>query len=263
MADLTNRPCGNKQTYIGTQVAICPADRDPVISDSIGSIVSITGFGSSMTSIDVTSVTDTTGYDSKAPSIRTWAPITFTVYTNGENFTRIYNQYFGNNPTEAGVYCKVVIVMPKRAEWVNKPTPVLTGFISSFNWGDVDISQAQQFSFDFEVCGAPTLFYGFSDIAGVTANPTTVEAAGGNVTFTVTGTNLINNIMVKGFLNNIADANTIGYTSGTDTSQTVSIRYPENTGDTDKVYTVKVSLDGGNTYSDKTATVTVSAPTGA
>lgn len=261
MANSVDRPCGNKQTYIGTQVAICPADRDPVMSDVVGSIITISGLGSTMDVIDTTSVTDTSGYDSKSPSIRRWSPATFTLFTDGENFGRIYNQYFANNPTEDSVFCKLVIVMPKRATWLNKPTPVFTGFISSFTFGDVQLEDAQQFSFDFNICGAPSLFNGFSDITSVTANPTTVDATGGDVVFTIAGTNLIDNIMVKGFVNGIADANTIGFTSGSSTSQSVTIKYPANTGTESKVYTVKVSMDGGNTYATSTATVTVSAPT--
>lgn len=257
----SSKPCGNKQSYIGSQIALCPATREPVYSDTLGEIVEIGEFGATMNVIDSTSVSNTTGFTTKLPSNRDWEAIPVTVYTNGENFNKVYQQFFANNPTEDGVFCKVVIVMPQRSDWANKPTPVFTGFVSAFRFGTVNTDNAQQFSFEFTPCGVPSLFNGFASITSVTANPTDVEATGGDVTFTIAGTNLIDGIMVKGFVNGQADVNTIGYTTGTDTSQTVKVSYPANTSEEDKVYEVRVSLDGGNTYDTHTATVTLNAPT--
>ncbi len=67
--------------------------------------------------------------------------------------------------------------------------------------------------------------------------------------------------MVKGFVGGVAQPLTIGYTTGTDTAQVATVAYPPNSGESDVVYTVKVSKDGGITYSTYTATVTVAAPT--
>lgn len=256
-----NKPCGNKQTYIGSQIAICPADREPVYSDTLGEIVEIGEFGASMSVIDSTSVSNTSGFTTKLPSNRDWEPIPVTVFTNGENFNRVYQQFFANNPTEDGIFCKIVIVMPKRKDWINKPTPVFEGFVSAFRFGAVNNDSAQQFSFEFTPCGVPGLFNGWASVESISADPVELGTEGGDVTFTLSGDNLIDNIMVKGFNNNRADANTIGYTSGTDTEQVVTIKYPANNSDEDKVYTVKVSLDGGNTYEDKVTTVTVAGVT--
>lgn len=252
-----NIPGGNKQSYVGTQVALCSVDRTPVLSDVIGDLVTSPNYGASMSSIDATPVSDTSGYNTSLPSNRTWKPISVTVFTSGENFNRIYQQFFANNPTEESVYCKLVFVMPQRKKWQNMPVPVFTGFISDFQNGTIDMNSAQQFTFEFTPIGVPELFTGWANITGVAVEPVSLGAEGGDVTVTVTGTNLIDGIMVKGFVDGVAEAYSIGYTTGDDKSQSIKVKYPSNSGDEDKTYTVKVSLDGGNTYDTNTATVTV------
>ncbi len=85
-----------------------------------------------------------------------------------------------------------------------------------------------------------------------------LPAAGGSSIITVTGTNLLNGIKVTAFDGATATFIT-GTTSGSGTSQTVTLNFPKNESTAaNKVYTVKASLDGGTTWAAQTAAVTVS-----
>jgi len=97
-------------------------------------------------------------------------------------------------------------------------------------------------------------------IAGVSAATSPIAAVGGTSVITVTGTNLPNGIKVTAFDGTTPATPAItGTTTGSGTNQTVTLAFPENTSTTaDKVYTIKASLDNGNTWDTQTATVTVS-----
>lgn len=253
-------PCGNRQSYVGTQVALSPISRSPVMSDIVGAIVNVGEYGANMSVIDATAASDTSGFTTKLPNVRDWNPIPVTVYTTGANLARVYNQFFANNPTEDSVYCNLTVILPQKSSWSNVPVPVFSGFLSSFNFGAVDMNSAQQFTFEFTPCGVPGLFTGFPEITSFVGSPDTLTSAGGEVTFTVTGTNLIDGIMVKGFVDDVAVASAIGFTTGSKTSQTVEIDIPEATEATSYVF--KLSFDGGNTYESITETISQDAPVG-
>lgn len=253
---MPNTICKGRQSYVGTQVVFSPYSRDPVFSDIVGDIVSVEKYGAQMSTIDATAVSDTSGFTTKLPNNRDWIPISITVFTTGENLNRLYNQFFANNPTEDSVFCKMTIVLPKRESWTNVKVPVFSGFLSAFNFGGVDMNSAQQFTFEFTPCGVPGLFNGFPAITSIVASPTSIGLNGGDVEFTVTGTNLINNIMLKGFVDGEAAAEAIAFTTGSSTSQTATIEFPAVV--ESKTYVIKASFDGGNTYETITTEVTQS-----
>ena len=84
--------------------------------------------------------------------------------------------------------------------------------------------------------------------------PSTIPHTGGDAAITVSGVNLHDGITVKVF-----DETTeilSGSTTGSDTVQSVTLPFPPNTSYTvDKAYTIKISLDGGTTWSSFTKTV--------
>ena len=93
--------------------------------------------------------------------------------------------------------------------------------------------------------------------AGVSANPLKFSSAGGSSEITVTGPDLPEGITATAFLDG-ADTGITGTTSGGTDEQKVTLNFPENTSTTaDKIYTVKLSLDGGASWSSLTMTVTV------
>ena len=91
-------------------------------------------------------------------------------------------------------------------------------------------------------------------ITGVSASPALISSAGGNSVITVTGVSLRPGITVRAF---DGDAGT-SITGDTAANGAVTLSFPANTSDTtDKVYTIKASLDGGVTWAAATASVTV------
>lgn len=83
--------------------------------------------------------------------------------------------------------------------------------------------------------------------------PTVLPSDGGDITVTLTGTNLQNGIHVK------AADDITRTTTGTGTAQTVTLKLPANTGNQPMTYTVQYSLDGNDWMGSKT--VSVQAPT--
>lgn len=243
---------------MGARVALSKLNTPPVSDDILGELESVSGLSISVNNVDTTSVSSTTGMSRKTPTYKDWGELTITVFKNSNTFKRIFNQFFGYNTSESGFYCDLTIDWPKLPEWNDVFGIRLHGFLSGFSIADITRDDVQKLTFNFLPSGLPEQFNGFGSITSITANPSTVDAAGGNVVFTVTGTELPDGILVKGFVNDVADPLTIGYTTGSDTNQTVTVTYPANNTQSPKEYTVKVSLDGGTTYSDKTATVTVS-----
>ena len=98
-----------------------------------------------------------------------------------------------------------------------------------------------------------TLTPGITDIS---ADSETLSHSGGESLITLTGTNLPNGIMVTAFDGEVATSIT-GTTNGGDTSQTVTLNFPANTAFADKVYAIKASLDGGESWESATSPVTV------
>ena len=88
-------------------------------------------------------------------------------------------------------------------------------------------------------------------ISELNVSPETLPTSGGIITVSVTGTNLYDNIMVS------AGPDISGITTGNETEQSVSLTLPANTGVEDIEYTVKASLDAGQTWNGSTASVTV------
>lgn len=79
---------------------------------------------------------------------------------------------------------------------------------------------------------------------------------GGNNEITVNGVHLPDGIQVSIFSGE--DAIASGTTTGSGIAQTATVVVPANTSETDNtIYTVRASLDSGNTWDDITATVTV------
>lgn len=249
---------GLKQVYsnMGALVALSEYGSTPTSNDILGELESATGFGYKTDNIDTTSVSSTTGFARTTPLKKTPNEGTITVFKNNLDYKRVYNKYFGYNTSEEGYYCTLTISWPKGKDWVDVKDVCLDGYISGFNWADINSSSAQTFSFTFQPIGAPREFNGFVDITNVTSSPTSLGAEGGSLTITVAGTNLIDNLLVKGFVNNEAVPETVCYTSGSDTEQTATMTIPANA-ETAKEYVIKASRDGGITYSEHTATVNV------
>lgn len=247
---------------MGSVVALSKLGITPVSDDIIGDLESLSGLSITANNVDSTPVSSANGMSRLTPTYKAWGNSTVTVYKNNDNFKKVFNQFFGYNTSEPGFYCDLTIQWPKLPEWTDVYDITLHGYVSGFSWSDITRDDIQKFTFNFQPSGQPVLFAGFSKITNITANPTTIDAAGGSVTFTVTGTDLIDNLLVKGFVDGTPDPLTIGYTSGTSTSQTVIVKLPPNTSSDDKVYTFQVSADGGITYSSSTVEVTVSATAG-
>lgn len=242
---------------MGAIVALSALNTNPTANDILGELDSVTGLSVSVNNIDTTSVSSTTGMARLTPTYKVWGNMTITVFKNNAGFAKIFNQFFGYNTSEQGFNCDLTISWPKLPGWDDVFDIKLHGYLSGFSWSDITRDDVQKITFNFQPSGNVEQFAGFAQITGLAAAPEDLEETGGEVTFTVNGTNLFDGLLVKGFLNGIADPLTIGYTSGNDTVQTVKVNYPANSGGTDKVYTVKVSADGGVSYDASTATVTV------
>lgn len=98
-------------------------------------------------------------------------------------------------------------------------------------------------------------------MTGYDVTPAELPSDGGEITVTLTGTNLQNGIRVK------AADDITRTTTGTGTAQTVKLRLPANTGAQPMTYTVQYSLDGNDWMGSKTVivkapTVTPPAPSG-
>lgn len=244
---------------MGALIALSALNTEPTSDDILGELESLTGLNVTVNNIDTTSVSSSTGMSRLTPTYKVWGNATITVFKNNANFKKIFNQFFGYNTSERGFYCDLTISWPKLPDWNDVHDLRIHGYLSGFNWSDITKDDVQKITFNFQPSGNPEIFYGFSSVTSIVANPSNVDAAGGNVVFTVTGTNLIDGLLVKGFVDGMADPLTIGYTTGTGTSQTVTVTYPANNSGTPKEYIVKVSTNGGITYSDKTTNVTVEA----
>lgn len=242
---------------MGAKVALSALNTAPVAADILGEVDSITGLTIEVNNIDTTSVSSATGMSRMTPTYKVWGEATVTVFKNNANFAKIFNQFFGYNTAEAGFYCDLTISWPRLADWTDVFDVRLHGYLSGFNWSDITRDDVQKITFKFQPAGNVEPFYGFGSVTSLTASPTTLPSAGGSVEFTVKGTGMVDGNIVKGFIGNEPQALTIGHTTGTDTSQTVTIMYPANQTVEAKEYTVKVSLDGGLTYAAATATVTV------
>ena len=89
-------------------------------------------------------------------------------------------------------------------------------------------------------------------VTGYTVTPTELSSDGGEITVTLTGTDLTDGIQIK--------AGTItAQTTGGATNQTARLTLPENKGTQPMAYTVQYSLDGNDWMGSKT--VSVQAPT--
>ena len=242
----------------GALVAISEAGVAPTSNDIIGELESASGFGFKTDNVDTTSVSSTSGFARLTPLKKTPNEGTISVFKDNENYPKVYNRYFGYNTSESGYFCTLTICWPKLPGWDNIKDLSLDGYISGFNWSDINTSTAQTFSFTFQPVGAPRPFNGFVDITSVSVTPLNLTAAGGKATVTVTGTNLIDNLLVKAFVNNEAVTETICYTTGSEVTQTASMTIPANKNSEEITYTIKASRDGGITYSNSTATLTVS-----
>ena len=110
-------------------------------------------------------------------------------------------------------------------------------------------------------------------IASITANPDSFGSGGGVSIITIMGTNLNADINVTSktgikvtteagikvmAFHGETETDITGITKGSNTRQTAELTFPNNTSSADKTYTVKYSLDGGNTW-EGALSVTVSA----
>lgn len=245
---------------MGAEIALSKLNTDPVFSDILGELETVTGLSVTVNNVDTTPVSSKSGMGRVTPTYKVWGNATITVFKNNNNHKKIFNQFFGNNTSEEGFYCDLTLIWPKLPEWTDVYDIKLHGYISGFNWSDITRDDVQKITFNFQPSGDIDVFEGFSNIESIIPTPASLDNAGGKITFNVMGTNLVNGILVKGFLDGVADPLTIGYTTGTDTLQTVEVNYPANTGEEDKVYTVKVSTDGGINYDNETTTVTITKP---
>lgn len=97
-------------------------------------------------------------------------------------------------------------------------------------------------------------------INALSAGTISLENSGGDSSITVSGKDLPSGILLTAFENNTATA-IAGTTTGSGTTAAATLSFPANITGADKVYTIKVSLDNGKTWSDKTCTVTVKKAT--
>jgi hypothetical protein len=109
-------------------------------------------------------------------------------------------------------------------------------------------------------------------VTGLSPADTAMTQTGGDNNITVTGTQLnlapADNIRIGAFLpgntSNIPDVGGVALTAGgTATQRYATLNFPENTAQPNRVYTVRMSLNGGTTYANTpAATVTVPGITG-
>ncbi len=105
----------------------------------------------------------------------------------------------------------------------------------------------------------PDVTVGTPTITGVSAGTATIAASGGTSLITVAGTHLADGMKVTAFDSGGTATAITGTTTGSGTSQTVTLTFPANASTSDaKAYTIKASTDSGSTWSGQTATVTVS-----
>ena len=109
-----------------------------------------------------------------------------------------------------------------------------------------------------------TLIHTFAvaSVTSISAGTTTLSSAGGTSAITISGSNLTG-VTITAF-DGATPTTITGGTGGSATAQTATLTFPANTSTTaDKVYTVKISFDGGVTWETQTCTVTVSKATSA
>lgn len=95
-------------------------------------------------------------------------------------------------------------------------------------------------------------------VTGVTVNPTSITADGGEVLVNVAGTSLPNSLTVNGYVGDVALDTVTGSTAGTKTMQSVRVTIPQNTG-TARSITIKVTMNG--VVQTQVATISQAAPT--
>ncbi len=108
---------------------------------------------------------------------------------------------------------------------------------------------------------APTVTPPNPTVTGYDVTPTELPSDGGEITVTLTGTDLTDGIQVK------AADNITGTTTGTGAAQTVRLTLPENKGTQPMTYTVRYSLDGNDWMGSiavivQAPTITPPAPSG-
>jgi hypothetical protein len=134
-----------------------------------------------------------------------------------------------------------------------------TNFAIHFREGEFGWTAPTWNGFQTRLCdciAAPTI------VAHVSANPTLINSGGGSSTITVTGSNLVpSNVRIAAFLNNTGAALYTRTPTGSATSVSSVLTFPANTGTANRVYTIRVSINGGISYlTTPVATVTVSVP---
>ncbi len=141
--------------------------------------------------------------------------------------------------TGSGTLQKATLTVPANAsETDNAIYTVRISLDGGSTWDDTAVTVTVQHN-------SPTV------ISELSVSPETLSTNGGNIAVSVIGTNLYDNIMVS------AGPDISGTTTGSETVQTVSLTLPANTGVEDIAYTVKASLDAGQTWNGSTASVTV------
>ncbi|MCL2577359.1 MAG: glycoside hydrolase family 9 protein [Defluviitaleaceae bacterium] len=156
-------------------------------------------------------------------------------------------------------------VVPENANqtvtWSSSNTEVATvsdGVVTAVSAGTATITATSEV---LTVSGTATVTVNAPPltVTNVSANPASVASDGGNITITVQGSNLIaSDMRIAAFLEGTDSPLYIQTPTGTDTSVSASITFPVNTDTSNRVYTIKVSVDGGTTWlTTPSTTVTV------
>jgi len=100
-----------------------------------------------------------------------------------------------------------------------------------------------------------------AEITAVTATPTSIAHGGGDSTITVTGNNLNpSRVRIAAFLNNAGTPLYVQTPTGDASTVSADLVFPANTGTAYRIYTIRVSLDGGNNWEVTSLTAIMVAP---
>jgi len=152
---------------IGFKVAISEFGVNPTANDIIGDIRSITGVRVTVNTVDATPIDSQDGVTRPAPTTKTVAPMTITLFKKNSSYQRIADKILGKSVTDSQFYCSLTIFYPKEVGATESvPDYTYDGFISELSFSDGEAEQVQTFSFVFTPIAKPRVATPISDPAG-------------------------------------------------------------------------------------------------
>lgn len=145
---------------LGTQVALTAYNVAPLAADIIGRMDTTSGWGFTVKGVDTTGASDTSGWATNEGLYKEWKEVTITVYKNNANIKQVFNKVLETKPTAAGYKMDLSLIYPKGDDWTDVKDTRMHGYISDFEFNDVNKDEIQKFTFKFKGSGAPILFDG-------------------------------------------------------------------------------------------------------